>query len=331
MMWRQVFVSVFVGGGALACAPPASNEPPRAANPGYSASLSEASPEPESEPEPTAAEPELTTPGQGVRDVDSAPEVQLAQAAKSVSDQARCPGDMVQALRVGRRFCVDAWENSLVWRNADGSDGKKPSYWPGNRYIDGKEKQLRAVSVGGRNPQGYIAGDQAAEMCAASGKRLCEIDEWVHACRGPARTRYPYGNVRKKGVCNDRYKVLDHHPVVTLFKRHAPPDEDPIKMWHPSWMNDKRLHELAFTIHATGKNAECTNEYGAYDMVGNLHEWVADPDGTFFGGYFMDTFQNGEGCEYRTKGHPYNYHDYSTGFRCCADVGAETLPSPASK
>jgi hypothetical protein len=27
---------------------------------------------------------------------------------------------------------------------------------------------------------------------------------------------------------------------------------------------------------------------------------VADPSGVFAGGYFMDTFQNGEGCEYRT-------------------------------
>ena len=54
-------------------------------------------------------------------------------------------------------------------------------------------------------------------------------------------------------------------------------------------------------------------------MVGNLHEWVADPKGTFMGGFFMDTFQNGEGCEYRTTAHGFDYHDYSTGFRCCAE------------
>ena len=70
----------------------------------------------------------------------------------------------------------------------------------------------------------------------------------------------------------------------------------------------------------SGAFAGCTNEYGAYDMVGNLHEWVADPDGTFFGGFFLDTYQNGEGCEYRTIFHPFDYHDYSTGFRCCRDA-----------
>jgi formylglycine-generating enzyme required for sulfatase activity len=57
-------------------------------------------------------------------------------------------------------------------------------------------------------------------------------------------------------------------------------------------------------------------------MVGNLHEWIADPSGVFAGGYFMDTFQNGEGCEYRTRAHDLDYHDYSTGFRCCADAAS---------
>jgi formylglycine-generating enzyme required for sulfatase activity len=55
-------------------------------------------------------------------------------------------------------------------------------------------------------------------------------------------------------------------------------------------------------------------------MVGNLHEWVADPSGTFQGGYYLDTQENGPGCEYRTTAHVFDYHDYSTGFRCCRDL-----------
>ena len=55
-------------------------------------------------------------------------------------------------------------------------------------------------------------------------------------------------------------------------------------------------------------------------MVGNLDEWTADPSGTFQGGYYLDTHLNGDGCEYRTMAHEAWYHDYSTGFRCCADV-----------
>jgi len=108
--------------------------------------------------------------------------------------------------------------------------------------------------------------------------------------------------------------------VPILFKKYAPPGTDEKMMWHPSWMNDSRLHEMAHTISATGAFPRCTNDYGVFDMVGNLHEWVDDPDGTFFGGFFMDTFQNGQGCEYRTIAHPFDYHDYSTGFRCCSDA-----------
>jgi len=55
-------------------------------------------------------------------------------------------------------------------------------------------------------------------------------------------------------------------------------------------------------------------------MVGNLHEWTDDRTGTFRGGFFMDTTQNGEGCAYSTTGHDFEYHDYSTGFRCCMDA-----------
>ena len=76
-----------------------------------------------------------------------------------------------------------------------------------------------------------------------------------------------------------------------------------------SWSKTNRSHD------------GCTNGYGVYDMVGNIHEWVDDPAGTFQGGYYLDVEQNGDGCGYRTDAHNVTYHDYSTGFRCCADVG----------
>mgnify|MGYP001949009428 CR=1 FL=1 len=56
-----------------------------------------------------------------------------------------------------------------------------------------------------------------------------------------------------------------------------------------------------------------------YDLHGNLHEWIADPAGTFKGGFYVDAVINGSGCAYTTTAHTFDYHDYSTGFRCCAD------------
>jgi formylglycine-generating enzyme len=84
-------------------------------------------------------------------------------------------------------------------------------------------------------------------------------------------------------------------------------------------MNDPRLNQLTETLAPTGSHEGCTNDYGVYDMVGNLHEWTDDPHGTFQGGYYLDTHLNGDGCAYRTVAHAMTYHDYSTGFRCCAD------------
>jgi hypothetical protein len=217
------------------------------------------------------------------------------------------------------RFCIDRFEASLLRATKDGV--AQP--WPGNRSVDGIEHEMRAVSRPGVKPQGYISGEQARLACANAGKRLCSEHEWSSACRGARRTLYPYGNARQPDRCNDRFRALTHHPVQRLFRAHSAKDENPRHMWGPSWMNDARLHELPMTVSASGAFPECTNELGVFDMVGNLHEWVDDAGGVFAGGYFMDTFQNGEGCEYRTRAHGFEYHDYSTGFRCCADAAAE--------
>jgi sulfatase modifying factor 1 len=84
-------------------------------------------------------------------------------------------------------------------------------------------------------------------------------------------------------------------------------------------MNDSRLNQRPNTVAKTGEFAGCTNAYGVLDMVGNLHEWVMSRKPTFRGGYYQDTHANGDGCAYRTTAHASWYHDYSTGFRCCAD------------
>jgi formylglycine-generating enzyme len=69
----------------------------------------------------------------------------------------------------------------------------------------------------------------------------------------------------------------------------------------------------------TGAKKACATPEGVFDIVGNLHEWTADPAGTFRGGYYVDTWLNGHGCDYVTTRHDAAYWDYSIGFRCCAD------------
>jgi hypothetical protein len=219
-----------------------------------------------------------------------------------------CPSDMVM---IGRRYCVDVYEASLVQVSESGVE--RP--WPFYELLP-EGVVVRAVSLPGVFPQGYISGLQARDACERSGKRLCKPDEWKNACMGPARTIFPYGNERQVGRCNDngRSSMRFFNPEL---------DDRPENRWKWGFagnMIDPRLNQLEGTLTRTGERTGCTNEYGLFDMVGNLHEWVDDPDGTFQGGYYLDTHLNGDGCYYRTTAHPISHLDYSTGFRCCADV-----------
>jgi hypothetical protein len=159
---------------------------------------------------------------------------------------------------------------------------------------------------------------EAQHACKASGKRLCHSGEWKTACRGPERTKFPYGNVRRDNVCIDTNRTS---PVAHFFGgEHS-----------ARTMNDPRLNQLTNTLAKTGEASECTNGFGVYDMVGNIHEWV--DDASFQGGYYLDTAVNGDGCDYKTTAHSAIYYDYSTGFRCCADAEAsapEGAPHPAT-
>jgi formylglycine-generating enzyme len=219
-----------------------------------------------------------------------------------------CPSDMVM---IGRSYCIDVYEASLMQVASDGSEKSWPYY-----DLIPEGVVVRAISSAGVFPQGYISGHQAAAACERSGKRLCKPDEWKNACMGPKKTIFPYGNERQIGRCNDNGRSSMHFFNAKL-------DDKPENSWMWGYngnMTDPRLNQLEGTLTRSGERTGCTNEYGVFDMVGNLHEWVDDPDGTFQGGYYLDTHLNGDGCYYRTTAHPMSHLDYSTGFRCCADV-----------
>lgn len=198
------------------------------------------------------------------------------------------------------RVCVDRWEGSLI----DAATGKARSpFGP----LEGAK--VRAQSRAGAFPQAYISKVEAEAACKASKKRLCKENEWVRACEGRSPTVFPYGDDEKAGYCNDKGTP----PIGALYK------DTQAAFASLDAMNDPRLNQLPNTLAKSGSHARCKNSYGLYDMVGNLHEWVDDPDGTFRGGYYLDTHRNGLGCKYKTTAHHVRYHDYSTGFRCCKD------------
>ena len=207
-----------------------------------------------------------------------------------VSSPGDCPADMVDI----DIACIDRYEAHLV--------GADPFAVPTAGV---------AATAAGEVPQGYISGEVAQAACQAAGKRLCTTDEWLRACEGPSGHVYPYGDTYVAGACNEGRAT---HPVIEVFGSGA--------SWSSAELNDPRLNQLPDSLAPSGDYAACVTDEGIYDLHGNLHEWVADASGTFRGGFYVDASINGTGCSYATTAHSFDYHDYSTGFRCCAEIGA---------
>ena len=209
-----------------------------------------------------------------------------------------CPGGMAP---VGGAFCMDRFE-AFVER----SDGAPFSPFAHPTVAD----DVVARSAAGAVPQAYVSGTVAAAACENAGKRLCSDNEWLRACRGAASTTYPYGNARRDGVCND---ARTRHPAIEYFGTAAD--------WIWSELGHPCIDQLPNSLDVAGDHPGCVDDAGThFDLMGNLHEWTSDPAGTFRGGYYVDTRLNGEGCLYRTSAHDVSHWDYSTGFRCCADL-----------
>lgn len=244
-------------------------------------------------------------PGSAPMGGDTPLEQLLAEGDRPLPKNGLCPADMAS---IDDLYCVDRFEASLLEIMADGSEQPFPS----TSTVEGHV--VRAISERGALPQAYISGKQAEEACSRSGKRLCKATEWRKACRGPESKKYGYGDADEPKRCNDHGRA----PLAIVHGLRG--DSDARGQYNWARMNDPALNQVPGTVAKTGEHEGCTNGYGVHDMVGNVHEWIDDREGTFLGGYYLDTHVNGDGCSYTSDAHAFWYHDYSTGFRCCADV-----------
>ncbi len=222
-----------------------------------------------------------------------------------------CPVGMTRVTT----YCMDTYEAYVVEIDAQGNEH------PHSPYLVIGDLGVRAKNARGAVPQGYIRQiDADRRVRNAAGKRLCSAAEFVLGCRGPnAANDYPYGGtVDKAGYCNEG----KGSSMTRFFGSNA-------NNWTYAEFNDPRLNEWDGGLAPSGAYTKCVSPYGLYDCMGNLHEWGSDAadakgHGRFRGGFYGDAEINGPGCLYVTSAHELAYHDYSTGFRCCADpVGAE--------
>lgn len=236
-----------------------------------------------------------------------------------------CPPEMAH---IGR-YCIDRWEATLVELDDRGEKRPHPHY-----EVPDPQSHYAARSRAGDFPQGHISRVVAAAACSAADKRLCTLREWHRACSGPQVLTYPYGWEGERGTCN----TAKPHLLGRLF------GNDPRAWKYDEQFNSPVLLREPGFLARTGEYARCISTDGVYDLVGNLHEWVADRvdydlpqkiqliadierkidknfgHGIFMGGFFSTTSEHGRGCLFLTPGHEPRYHDYSTGFRCCRDA-----------
>jgi len=119
-------------------------------------------------------------------------------------------------------------------------------------------------------PQGSVSYGDAQNYCTQQGKRLCTAEEWRWACSGLEGYAYPYGWNVDKDKCN----------------------------------TDSRQ------VEPSGNRTNCVSKFGAFDMAGNVFEWVTNgSSAAVMGGPFSkcQTISPGGRGEAKPQ----------TGFRCC--------------
>jgi sulfatase modifying factor 1 len=191
---------------------------------------------------------------------------------------APCPEDMVD---VGVA-CIDRYE-------APNEKGKKPLLM-------------------------QTSGDGDA-WCAERGKRLCNEDEWVRACRGPAGKPYPYGTRFESGRCNDVgvFRAVSWKALATWPSEGARREVEKLDQSEPS-----------------GTREGCVSDEGVFDLTGNVAEWVVRTrenetnyshvvKGCFWGRCFRVPHE--PACDYVNFAHPAGFRSYEMGFRCCRAKG----------
>ncbi len=187
-------------------------------------------------------------------------------------------------------FCIDRFEASLdggTLGNAHQAGGDDLS-----DSTDGSTKAAATVNLAIK-PAASVSWYQAKAACKNAGKRLCTIEEWERACRGPAGLVYPYGDDMDEKACQGFFAFPEERPEVT------------------------------------GSLKSCGSAFGVYDMSGNVEEWTASaaervPGSLVFndravrGGSFKSNV-SALACVGPEFHEAPGSADVDRGFRCCSD------------
>jgi formylglycine-generating enzyme len=193
-------------------------------------------------------------------------------------------------------------------------------------------------------PVVHVSAREAAQLCEAVGKRLCDAHEWEGACAGSFDTperEYPWGNDRKamRRLHNAaRTKVWAYGTE----KNHALCATSSYKT--PGCPGGG-FNSCGSNTFPAGAFPDCVSPFGVYDLHGNAAEHMSLPlrrdeltsaggsgqtemKGSWF--IFSHYEAHEDDCHWRAPDwHPssvmstHSHGNYHLGFRCCKSVEAE--------
>jgi hypothetical protein len=239
-----------------------------------------------------------------------------SSVSNTIAQSGNCPNDMVEVegdyCQVVEQICEDfiseKRDRCARYKNRVRCLGKTKSL----HFCVDKYEYPNEV---GQKPTVAVSFDDAAELCAAEGKRLCTAEEWTQACEGPEHLPYTYGFERNSEACN--------HDKPYIF-----PDD--FAYQNP----ETRAAEVARVSQSepSGSRPLCVSSYGVFDMTGNVDEWVLNESGSTTGPEFQSGLKGGywgpvrNRCRPMTTDHNHWHHGYQIGFRCCKAPGLPTQP-----
>lgn len=177
-------------------------------------------------------------------------------------------------------------------------------------YIEGHGycmDKYEAPNQKGVKPFAAQTAFEAVNYCKSVGKELCTQEQWNIACEGPKHKLEPYGNVYKRGTCNDDKLGWVPVPWQTMGTQ--------------QWLD---WAASQYKGEPSGNRPACVSDYGIYDMTGNVAEWVVEPKNVHGyvvkGGYWYGVLQGNPTCGFVNPAHAPGFNSYEFGFRCCKEA-----------
>jgi formylglycine-generating enzyme required for sulfatase activity len=186
-----------------------------------------------------------------------------------------------------------------------------------------------------------VTAREAALLCEAVGKRLCDAHEWEGACAGqlrPPEDEYAWGQERKvmKSIHNHNRKIVWAYGKNKDFSLCAMGSHKSEGCNGGSWKH------CGSNTYPCGAFPKCVSRFGVFDQHGNAaehmslpmsrdelarpgHYGVTEMKGSWF--IFQSYEAHDDDCRWRAPDwhaskvmDPGSHSNYHLGFRCCKDV-----------